>query len=305
MDIIFGPVLSRRFGISLGIDLSPTNKQCNFDCVYCELKPKKAMEHQDKVISVNKILEELQISLENNKKIDVLTFTANGEPTLYPHLEELILKTKKILKDKSIKTLILSNGSKFKECKNALMNFDIVKFSLDSVDELIFKRVDKPAKNLKIDSIKSGIYEFSHKFNGDLIAEILIVKNINDKKEHLLKSIEFLKTLKLTRVDLSTIDRPSSYNVKPVENEKLKELSKLFVGLNVNVANRKKTEHYEVDKNTLNEKDILNLIRRRPLNINDCIKIMNDESLSKLEKLKENGLITIKTINENNFFYIK
>lgn len=64
MKILFGPVSSRRFGRSLGIDLSPSKKQCNFDCVYCELDPKKAQEKQDEIISIDKIISEVKAMLE-------------------------------------------------------------------------------------------------------------------------------------------------------------------------------------------------------------------------------------------------
>ena len=109
MKILFGPVSSRRFGRSLGIDLSPSKKQCNFDCVYCELDPKKAQEKQDEIISIDKIISEVKVMLEKNVEFDFLTLTANGEPSLYPYLNELILSLRSIAKDK--KLLILSNGT--------------------------------------------------------------------------------------------------------------------------------------------------------------------------------------------------
>ncbi|HHD82106.1 MAG TPA: radical SAM protein, partial [Campylobacterales bacterium] len=90
MNVIFGPVNSRRFGKSLGVDLSPSKKQCNFDCLYCELPAAKTMDSYEDVISVEEIVNAVQSALEEHKDIDVLTITANGEPTLYPHLSELM-----------------------------------------------------------------------------------------------------------------------------------------------------------------------------------------------------------------------
>lgn len=108
-NIIFGPVNSRRFGLSLGVDLSPFEKICNFDCVYCELAPKKPISSQTKSIAPQIIIDELKKVLETGVKFDVLTLTANGEPSLYPHLKELVAELKKLSLKQKI--LILSNGS--------------------------------------------------------------------------------------------------------------------------------------------------------------------------------------------------
>ena len=85
--MIFGPVNSRRFGLSLGVDLSGAKKQCNFDCVYCELDAAKPIREQESVLSVEEILTELKAVLKKDVKFDVLTLTDNGEPSLYPHLK--------------------------------------------------------------------------------------------------------------------------------------------------------------------------------------------------------------------------
>ena len=92
MKHIFGPVNSRRFGLSLGIDLSTSTKQCNFDCVYCELTRLKPQQKQQTITPPQDILDQLEKAFIQYPKLDVLTITANGEPTMYPHLEELIQK---------------------------------------------------------------------------------------------------------------------------------------------------------------------------------------------------------------------
>ncbi|MEA1914691.1 MAG: radical SAM protein, partial [Campylobacterota bacterium] len=108
MHLTFGPIPSRRFGMSLGIDLSANTKQCNFDCLYCELAPAKTVGKQTYSSSVQDIVLQVKDSLIKHPNVDVITFTANGEPTLYPYLEELIDEIDKIKAE--AKTLILSNG---------------------------------------------------------------------------------------------------------------------------------------------------------------------------------------------------
>ena len=101
-SIIFGPIPSRRFGISLGIDLSPSKKQCNFDCLYCELEGAKTVDKMDTYPSVKDIINAVKESFLNHPKIDVITITCNGEPTLYPKLNELVDELNKIKKETKI-----------------------------------------------------------------------------------------------------------------------------------------------------------------------------------------------------------
>ncbi|STQ86439.1 radical SAM protein [Helicobacter muridarum] len=304
MDIVFGPVLSRRFGISLGVDLSPKGKQCNFNCVYCELQAQKTQDSQSDVASIQDILNAIEQALYKNCKIDVLTFTANGEPTLYPHLEELIIESKKILKPYvSIKTLILSNGSKFGECKNALKHFDIVKFSLDSISPAIFKRIDKPSKNLDINIIQHEIKDFARDYKGELVAEILIVKGINDDIESNVASANFLREINIKRLDISSIDRPSSHRVFPVSNAKLYEIAEVFSGLPVCVVTRG-NDKMSLDRQYVNREEILKILARRPLSMLDCEILWTTQSMNILEMLLKEGTVIQKNLAGTMFYYI-
>ena len=183
MKILFGPINSRRFGRSLGIDLSPSKKQCNFDCVYCELEAQKPQEKQDEIVSVEEIILEVQGALEKNVPFDFLTLTANGEPSLYPHLDELISSLRKIAKDK--KLLILSNGTVVldQDKFNTLLKLDVVKFSLDSAISKTFYRIDRALKNINLEKMIEKMAEFKTQFKGDLVMEILVVKDLNDNEE--------------------------------------------------------------------------------------------------------------------------
>lgn len=223
--ILFGPVSSRRFGLSLGVDLSPLRKQCNFDCVYCELSRAKPIKAQKEIISVEQIISEVQQVLEKGINFDYLTLTANGEPSLYPHLKELIRALKTLLQKKKI--LILSNGSavldesKFK----ALLELDVVKFSLDSAISKTFYRIDKALKSIDLPLMIEKMAEFRKQFQGELVMEILVVAGINDKELEFQALNEALSKIQPVRVDISTIDRPPAYAVQAVSEERLKELA--------------------------------------------------------------------------------
>lgn len=281
MKILFGPVSSRRFGRSLGIDLSPSKKQCNFDCVYCELDPKKTQEKQDEIISIDKIISEVKAMLEKNVEFDFLTLTANGEPSLYPHLNELILSLRSIAKDK--KLLILSNGTAVldEDKFNALLKLDVVKFSLDSAVAKTFYRVDRALKNIDLEKMIEKMADFRARFNGDLIMEILVVKDLNDNEEEFKALNQALKKIMPLRVDLSTIDRPPAYAVKKVSEEKLLELSKLIDSTPVLLAKR----HYEGEKLSFNEEELLKMLHLRSQSEIDIEVKFDEQSKTLLNQL--------------------
>ncbi|EAK2336758.1 radical SAM protein [Campylobacter jejuni] len=300
MKILFGPVSSRRFGRSLGIDLSPSKKQCNFDCVYCELDSKKAQEKQDEIISIDKIISEVKAMLEKNAEFDFLTLTANGEPSLYPYLNELILSLRSIAKDK--KLLILSNGTAVldEDKFNALLKLDVVKFSLDSAVAKTFYRIDRALKNIDLEKMIEKMADFRARFNGDLIMEILVVKDLNDNEEEFKALNQALKKIAPLRVDLSTIDRPPAYAVKKVSEEKLLELSKLIDSTPVLLAKR----HYEGEKLSFNEEELLKMLHLRSQSEIDVEVKFDEQSKTLLNQLIKEKKVKILDLAGVKFYKV-
>ncbi|HIP50549.1 MAG TPA: radical SAM protein [Campylobacterales bacterium] len=300
MNIIFGPVNSRRFGKSLGIDLSPSKKQCNFDCLYCELAPAKTMESYEDVVSVKEIMDALNATLGEHQDIDVLTVTANGEPTLYPHLSELLDEINKV--KGSIKTLILSNAANIHEpyIQEALQKFDTVKLSLDCATGRCLKRLDRAHKSIDVEEIKAGMLSFKQKFSKPLIIEILIVKGVNDGDEEIKALNEYLLILKPTRIDIGTIDRPPAYYVEPLAYEDLRNISLKFdASLPVYIATRKTVE---VKPSSYTREDILETIKKRPLTPADIEVLFDKASKEKLQILVNEKEIQVDNCAGYDFF---
>ena len=300
MNIIFGPVNSRRFGKSLGIDLSPSKKQCNFDCLYCELEPAKTVDSYEDVISVEEIIEALIIALKKHQDIDALTVTANGEPTLYPYLSELMDEIDKI--KGSIKTLILSNSAKIHEKKTqqALLKFDTVKLSLDCASKRCLKRLDRSHDGIDVEMIKEGMLSFKSQFKNPLIIEILIVKGINDSDTEIDALNAYLLKLKPTRIDIGTIDRPPAYKVEALSYEELREISLKFdSSLSIYIASRKKVEK---KPSSYSREDILETIKKRPLTQEDIDVLFDSQSKEKLQILVNEKEIQIESRSEYDFF---
>ena len=289
MSIIFGPISSRRFGKSLGIDLSPGKKQCNFDCLYCELDPAKTMAKQDEVLPVKQIVKAVQEGLQEHGDIDVLTVTANGEPTLYPHLGELIDEINRIKGD--TKTLILSNAATIDDPKvqEALLKFDEVKLSLDCATQKCLKKLDRSHEGINVEHIKEGMLAFKEKYKGALIIEILVVATLNDRAEEIAALNDYLLKLRPDRIDLCTIDRPPAFDVKPVSYETLLAISHRFdPSLPLYIASRKKAD---ITPSSYSNKEILDTLLKRPLTQEDIEALMDEESQKRFKLLKNEGKI--------------
>lgn len=297
---IFGPINSRRFGSSLGIDLSPAIKQCNFDCLYCELAPSATTDEQKTVVEVSTIINELKEHLDDH--IDVITITANGEPTLYPHLDELINELNKI--KNTTQTLILTNSATLVDEKvfNSLLKLDQVKLSLDAVTDNVFKRIDRPHAGIQIEKIVEKVIEFSHIFKGKLFIEILFVHGLNDTKEEIEKLNDVLLKMNVTRVDLGTIDRPPAYPVVGLSYKELHEASLLFdASLPIHIASR---VHAEPNHANYGYEEILNTLDKRPLTTEDINLLFDEESKKRLEHLISNKEITTKKVGNLEFYIL-
>jgi wyosine [tRNA(Phe)-imidazoG37] synthetase (radical SAM superfamily) len=299
----FGIIASRRFGLSLGIDVNPTTKQCNFDCLYCELEPAKAIDNISisNLVSPKTIIDQVQKEIKINPNIDVLTVTSNGEPTLYPYLDELIDELN-LIKANS-KTLILSNASKINEKKirDALCKFDIVKLSLDCISKECFKKLDRHHNSIDIDEIIDGIIKFS-KIHDNLILEILFVKSLNDSEDEITKLIDTIKQINPSRVDLGTIDRPPAYDVKPVSYEFLDSVAKKFNSNqidNISIAHRDMKTPQNL---SYSKEDMLELLKMRPLTNSDIEYLFDDKSKAIFNKLLENNQVKKIDASNSEFF---
>lgn len=281
---IFGPVSSRRFGSSLGIDLSPDKKCCNFDCLYCELAKAKVVNAIENPPLLSDIISELKLALSEFKNIDVITLTANGEPSLYPSLKELVSEVN-CLKTTQ-KTLILSNGTSVLDADKfeAMLGLDIVKLSLDSAVQKTFRRIDHSLENIKIQNLVEKMAEFRAKFRGLLVMEVLVVKGFNDTLEEFEALNLAFEIIKPDRIDISSIDRPPAHDVSGVDDEILESLAKLITAFPVVVA-RKKALNAKLE---FSLDELRKLLKLRPQSKFDVEHNFAQSSKDALETLLQN-----------------
>lgn len=298
---IFGPVLSRRFGLSLGVDLAGEGvKKCNYDCLYCEL-PKAA-----KVSTINdakkpqEIAKEVEAALRRHHDIDFITITANGEPTLYPELFLLATLVNQIKGSK--KLLILSNGSTICDPKTreALKLFDVVKLSLDSALNASFKKIDRPIE-VGPKELIACMKSFRGEFDKTLVLETLFVKSVNDSKEDIEALNLAYKEIKPDRIDLSTIDRPPAYNVAKISDEELREIAAtLDANLMVSVASRKNESS---KTRAFGKNEILYMLKNRPFSSFDIETLYDEGSKEFFEEMLKDGKIKEKEVAGTKFYW--
>lgn len=298
-SVVFGPITSRRFGQSLGIDLSPDAKQCNFDCLYCELKRAKPVSVIQNAPPVKEVVASIKNILKRYRNIDVITLTANGEPTLYPHLKELVCELN-LIKANS-KLLILSNGttSTCKETREILKEMDIVKLSLDCGTEHCFKKIDRPLEGLHVKDIIGGIKEFREMYSKELVLEVLVVEGINDKRAEFEVLRDIFKEIKPDRIDIGTIDRPPAYGVKSVSVARLKELADILDSLPVSIAYKR---DYSETKREFSKDEILNMIDKRPQSFDDVTMSFSAKSIKLVNRLVGEGSLYVKSVAGVNFY---
>ena len=258
------------------------------------------VESQTQIITVQEIISQLKLHLDDN--IDVITLTANGEPTLYPHLSELIDEINSV-KNRT-ETLILTNSATLIDEKvfSALLKLDQVKLSLDAITPEIFKKIDRPHQSIDISKVVERVIAFSKEYKGKLFMEILFVHQLNDTKEELKKLNDVLLSLNAERIDLGTIDRPPAYPVMGISYKELHEISLEFdSSLPIHIASR---VHAEPNNAYYSDEEILNTLDKRPLTMDDINLLFDEDTKKRLVLLKNSQKVAIKTVGNLEFLVL-
>lgn len=306
---LFGPVPSRRLGMSLGIDLTP-KKVCTLDCVYCEVgKTTKLTVDRMEYIKYKRIVSELDDFMSKGIKIDYFTFSGSGEPTLNNIIGELISFIKK--KYPNIRTALLTNGTLLnnKSLRSELLELDIILPSLDAASQDIFEKINRPHPSLKIESYIQGLIDLRNEYRGEIWLEILLLKNYNNGKEELYKLYNAIKEIKPDRIQLNTLDRPGILtNLQPLSKEELEDIQNSWQLPNLEIissaASRSTIDSFQGNI----ESRILETIARRPCTLDDLHQFLGlhiNEINKYLGTLEASGKITTVTLGRGVFYKTK
>lgn len=289
---VFGPVPSRRLGYSLGVDTIPF-KTCTLDCLYCQLGPTTAKTIQRKeYVPTAGILDDLEKKLKEGGRIDWITLSGSGEPTLHSGIGEIIKGMKNLTE---IPVAVLTNGTLLGDpaVRDGLAEADLVVPSLDAGCVETFLRVNRPHQGISFEGFINGLVEFSRVFRGKVWLEVMLLAGINDGSEELGLMAPIIRRIGPELVQLNTVERPpASSEALALGEDDLNRaghiLEGLLQGIPVDVIGEFKGNKREALKSDVSEL-ILDYLGRRPATLDDLSATLG---LHKNEIIKYLGQLT-------------
>uniref|UniRef100_A0A7C4U6W6 Radical SAM protein n=1 Tax=candidate division WOR-3 bacterium TaxID=2052148 RepID=A0A7C4U6W6_UNCW3 len=271
MGIVFGPVPSRRYGLSLGLDIIP-KKTCSFNCIYCEVGLTDNLTIERKpFLKLEDLKGEIDESLKNISHLDVITFSGSGEPTLNSEIGRMIRYLKK---NYNFPVVVITNGSLLwmKEVREELSFADIVEPTLNAGKEETFMKISRHDKDIILPLHIEGLIKFREEFKGKYFLELFFVKGVNDDEEDVKKMIEITRKINPDKIHLNTIDRPPSTDCLPVDEEFLLKIKNLLPDKTEILSRFKGLKTYiEI------EDFILKTVKVRALKIDDIFSMLKNE----------------------------
>lgn len=306
MKYLFGPVNSRRLGLSQGIDLVPP-KICNLNCIYCEVGATTELTCERReyipLAALLAEIDQLVADREHMARLDFFTITGSGEPTLHSGLGTVI----RYIRDHAAKPVaVLTNGSllHLAEVRQELVAADVVIPSLDSAREESYRRVNRPAHCARLADLIEGLVAFRREFSGQLWLEILLVKGINDSDEDIAALAEAVGRIAPERVQLNTVARPPLEGfAHPLTRQELEAVAAQLPGrveILVDFTSR--------DRETFrdpSEEAIVAMLRRRPCtaeDVSEALGLAPAATRDTLEQLAASGRIHKTTHHDKQYY---
>ena len=283
MKYVYGPVPSRRLGISLGISPIP-KKTCNFSCIYCQLGRTDIMTNTRKMFfPVQKIMSEFDEVFKKGIFFDVVTIVGEGEPTLYLGLGELIDAIKQRT-DKPV--ALITNGALLydSDLRREVAKADIALPTLDAYNEASFRKINRPFGQLSFESVNAGLIAFSEEYEGQLWLEIMLMAGINDDDDSLSKYEQALKKIKYDRLYLNTPVRPpAEAGVESISCEAMNKAAARLGGISIDLL-VSQGFHSEIEDDY---EAILSIIKRHPMNQFEIRSFLESRNSKRIDWIME------------------
>jgi wyosine [tRNA(Phe)-imidazoG37] synthetase (radical SAM superfamily) len=327
-ECLFGPIISRRLGISLGINLIP-KKTCNLNCIYCEVgATQKFVEERAVFYPTELVIKELEnfFTSYRGQKIDAFTFSGAGEPTLALNLGEVIRFLKTHHAHAHVAVITNSTLLDKEDVINDLLLADRIMPSLDAATQELFQKIDRGKSFLQVEKIIEGLVHLRKYFKGEIDLEIFLTDEKQFEKEQIEAYKKAIKKIKPDRIDINVLDRPgTSKDLVAMSKEKVTQFQELLGGPSLFSHNTKKVDlenkMKKKDKQALskkregefqkeilkqeNKKNLFHLLEIRAVSFNDALLSLNaKESLVKefLQELIQEGKIKKEKQGEKTFY---
>jgi wyosine [tRNA(Phe)-imidazoG37] synthetase (radical SAM superfamily) len=291
MPYVFGPVPSRRLGISLGVDLTPS-KTCTYDCLYCQVgKTTCVRADPGPLVPIQEVIRELDQRLRHLSP-DVITISGSGEPTLHSEIDQLISHVRASGKHK---IAVITNGSLFwrDEVRKKVLGAHRIMPTLCAASEEIFRMIHRPHPSITLAMVIQGLKDLRQEYQGELFLEVMFLKGLNDGEEEIDALKEVLEEISPERIQLNTVARPpSDRRASSLDRQRLEDVRK-FLGLKAEIiadARRKGGDHPHDSLLVL----ITEMARRRPVRILDVANALDipvSEAESTLNSLQAEGML--------------
>jgi len=308
-QIIFGPVPSRRLGRSIGINNIPY-KVCSYSCAYCQVgKAVKMQVERQEFYLPDEIMQQVKQKLNSlaaSDYPDYLTIVPDGEPTLDIHLGELITK----LKTFNLPVAVITNSSliNLKDVQDDLLLADWVSIKVDTLNPDLWKRVNKPHKNLDLDAILAGILQFSETFRGKLVTETMLLKNINDGEDGLELLAQFLYRIGPEVAYIAIPTRPPAFEgIFPANEAAVTLAYEIFTRHNITTELLTGYEGNAFASSGNFTDDILSITAVHPMRKDAVIALMSKANATPeiLDKLIRDGFIEKLGFNNQEYYLRK
>jgi wyosine [tRNA(Phe)-imidazoG37] synthetase (radical SAM superfamily) len=295
MKLVYGPVPSRRFGISLGVDVVPF-KVCTLDCAYCQLgHTTRATVTRSRFVPVAEVLEQVRTAIARGPRPDIITFAGSGEPTLYSALGELACALRL---EFAIPLLLITNGTLLERPDVAVdaALFDLVAPSLDAGDEETFLRLNRPAPGITFSGLMRGLTSFAAAHPDKLRLEIFFAAGINDHPAAVASLVAAVADIGPRQVELNTAVRPTADpSIKGVSAAFLEEVSHRFSCPAVPIASPPRSDSHGNNRSSEQlQKAIFATLQRRPCTLADLTTSLAEPRASVTEALE--GLSRLKVV---------
>ncbi len=303
---LFGPVPSRRLGISLGIDLVPM-KTCTLDCIYCECGQTTDLAiARGEYVPLEAVKAEYCHYLAHNPAPDYVTFSGSGEPTLNRHIGALIRFIQ--AREQQVPVAVLTNGTLLGDprVRGELKAAAVVIPSLDAATGRVFRKINRPHPQLDVNTFIDGLVLFRRGFSGQVWLEIFMVPGLNDTPAELTALKQAIEKISPDRVQLNTLDRPGTVNaIRAADRTELERVLDFWQLENAEIIahapERRQLASYRADA----ESAILETIARRPCTLEDLTRILGlhaNEVNKYLDVLEADRKIEVVQ-QERGFFY--
>ena len=306
---LFGPVPSRRLGISLGVDLVP-HKVCSLNCVYCEVgRTTNLTIEREEYIPLNDILTELKSYLDNKPELDYITFSGAGEPLLHNAIGKVITFIKEIYPQYKLALLTNSTLLYNENVRKEILEIDLLLPSLDAVSKKVFNKLNRPNSKLDNDKIIEGLIKFSKDFSGKIWLEVFIVPGLNDTTEELELLKNVINDIAPDQVQLNTLDRPGTESwIEPVTKNRMEEIAEFLKPLPVEIIAKFQSRNKIMSYHKNVEQQIIETIKRRPCTDKDLSEMLGlhiNEINKYLSELLHEGSVTTQQQERGTFFCAK